>query len=102
MDRRGFLKLAALLPIATEIIKKAITEREEVLDEQLDWDDPIILDTQTASAVMTTSVGDGSWLMYAPSRTRIGEYEVVGTVKALECYPNFDVQIRTGHCKEGD
>ena len=73
MDRRGFLKLGALLPFYKTVIKKLIEKRspEPIEEMTIDWRDSY-----------TKSLADNYYglndPMFAPSRTRIGEFDVVG------------------------
>ena len=108
MDRRSFLKALMVVPFTKEIVKSFIepVPPEPVEELVIDWRDTII-DDETSFAYYNDGTPDVIYRhfeydeqVFKPSRTHIGEYEVVGTVKALECYRNFNVQIRTGHCDE--
>ena len=73
MDRRGFLKLGALLPFYKTVIKKLIENKapEPIEEMTIDWRDSY------AKSLADNYYGLND-PMFAPSRTRIGEFDVVG------------------------
>ena len=119
MDRRSFLKLGALLPIAKSVIDKLIADRELALDDVVDWHDPVIIGGPLPL----------SEPIFAPDPYRIGALEIVSNphlfnldgsvildtgdpvwdeywkreallarMKECDCCTGLDIQIRTGHC----
>jgi hypothetical protein len=74
MDRRDFLKFAAILPFSEEIIKKLTEDQEaEPIKEFM------LIDTQTSFAYTAWPLDEYQDAFLAPSTKEIGGFTVVNT-----------------------
>ena len=100
MDRRDFLKLGILLPAAKSVIYNLFIAPQSYKDAVVRSNPIAYWPLGVANEYSISLEHDYSEPIFAPDPDKIGEFIEVGRTRPLlacDCYPELEVQIKTGH-----